>query len=78
MDIHTNMANRNGNNNHNADSAKIKIIKFMKGTNITTTSEISEKLKISWNTAEKRLLELALENKIGRIKKAGVNLWVKK
>ncbi len=43
---------------------------------ITTTTEIAEKLKVSWNTAEKHLLELALEGKISRLKKAGVNLWV--
>ncbi len=54
------------------------LLSFMKGTKITTTSEIAEKLDISWNTAEKRLLELALENKVERIKKAGVNLWVLK
>gem|GEM_PF-7025549 len=31
---------------------------------------------VSWNTAEKHLLELTLDNKITRMKKAGVNLWV--
>ena len=45
---------------------------------VTTTTEIAEKLDVSWNTAEKALLELALENKIIRLKKAGVNLWVLK
>jgi hypothetical protein len=35
-------------------------------------------MNLSWNTAEKRLLELALENKVEKIKKAGVNLWVLK
>ena len=43
---------------------------------VTTTTEIAEKMKVSWNTAEKHLLELALEGKISRLKKAGVNLWV--
>ncbi len=76
MNIHRNMSNRISNNiimkNRN------NLLSFMKGTKITTTSEIAEKLDISWNTAEKRLLELALENKVERIKKAGVNLWVLK
>lgn len=54
------------------------IHKFIQATRITTTSEVAKKLNISWNTAEKRLLELALENKIERMKKAGVNLWVLK
>ena len=43
---------------------------------VTTTTEIAEKMKVSWNTAEKHLLELALEGKISRLKKAGVNLWI--
>ncbi len=45
---------------------------------IVTSSEIAEKLKVSWNTAEKGLLELTIEGKIERIKKAGVNLWTLK
>lgn len=45
---------------------------------ILTTIEASKKLKISWNTAEKAFLELALDGKVQRIKKAGVNLWVLK
>ena len=32
----------------------------------------------AWNTAEKHLLELALEGRVLRLKKAGVNLWVLK
>ncbi|MBS3112583.1 hypothetical protein J4418_00665 [Candidatus Woesearchaeota archaeon] len=45
---------------------------------ITTTSEIASVLKISWNTAEKKLLELALDGKVTRMKKPGLNLWVLK
>ena len=45
---------------------------------VVTTTEIAGKLGVSWNTAEKHLLELALEGKISRLKKAGVNLWVLK
>jgi Mn-dependent DtxR family transcriptional regulator len=54
----------------------MNILKFLQSTKITTTSEVSAKMGLAWNTAEKRLLELALENKVERIKKAGVNLWV--
>jgi len=47
-----------------------------KNEKVVTTQEIASKMKISWNTAEKHLLELALESKVLRVKKAGVNLWV--
>ena len=43
---------------------------------VVTTTEIAEQLGVSWNTAEKALLELTLEGKLFRLKKAGVNLWV--
>ncbi len=56
----------------------MNILNFMKTTRITTTSEVADKMSLSWNTAEKRLLELALENKVDRIKKVGVNLWMLK
>jgi len=52
------------------------ILKFVKEISITTTSEVAEKFDLSWNTAEKRLLELVIEGKVEKIKKAGVNLWV--
>jgi len=45
---------------------------------VVTTTEIAEQLKVSWNTAEKALLELTIDGKIMRLKKAGVNLWVLK
>lgn len=45
---------------------------------VVTTTEIAEQLGVSWNTAEKHLLELTLDNKIIRLKKSGVNLWVLK
>jgi len=51
-------------------------MKMVEKTKVVTTSEIAEEMKVSWNTAEKHLLELTLENKITRMKKAGVNLWV--
>lgn len=43
---------------------------------VVTSSEIAKKANISWNTAEKHLLELVIEGKLDKIKKAGVNLWV--
>jgi len=43
---------------------------------IVTTTEISSEFKLSWNTAEKYLLELFIEHQIERLKKTGVNLWV--
>ena len=43
---------------------------------VVTTSEIAAELKVSWNTAENHLLELTIEQKITRMKKSGVNLWV--
>ena len=55
-----------------------EILEFIAKQRVVTTSELAEFLKISWNTAEKYLLELALEGKVLRIKKAGVNLWVLK
>ncbi|HIH14266.1 MAG TPA: hypothetical protein HA224_03350 [Nanoarchaeota archaeon] len=54
----------------------LNIIKSNSG--VVTTAEIASELKVSWNTAEKYLLEMALDNQVIRIKKAGVNLWVRK
>ena len=45
---------------------------------VITSSELAKHLNVSWNTAEKYLLELVIENKIIKIKKEGVNLWMKK
>lgn len=53
-----------------------KIIVLLKKEKIVTSSEVANKLKISWNTAEKYLLELIIEGKVEKIKKLGVNLWV--
>ena len=72
MSIHNNMATRKD------TKYLMNIHSFIKTAKVTTTSEIAEKMHLSWNTAEKRLLELALEGKVERIKKAGVNLWVPK
>ncbi len=57
---------------------KKEIMKKIGKTKVVTTSEIAAELKVSWNTAEKHLLELTIDGKITRMKKAGVNLWVVK
>ncbi len=54
------------------------IIKILEKEKIVTSSEIAEKANVSWNTAERHLLGLAIDGKLERIKKAGVNLWVVK
>jgi len=56
-------------------STQSKLVPFIRKFYIVTTSELAFHFKISWNTAEKYLLELTLQNKITRIKKQGVNLW---
>ncbi|PIO08561.1 hypothetical protein COU59_01110 [Candidatus Pacearchaeota archaeon CG10_big_fil_rev_8_21_14_0_10_34_12] len=55
-----------------------KILELLKKEKVITSSELAKFLKISWNTADKYLLELTLENKVNRIKKQGVNLWMLK
>jgi len=57
---------------------KERVIKFLKEKKVITSSELAKFLKISWNTADKYLLELTLDGKVERIKKSGVNLWMKK
>lgn len=57
---------------------KDKILDFAKKDRVITTTEIANHFHISWNTAEKCLLELTLDNKFKRVKKVGVNLWVLK
>jgi ribosomal protein S25 len=54
------------------------IAKILLKERIVTSSEIAEKAGVSWNTAEKHLLELVIEGKVDKLKKAGVNLWVVK
>lgn len=60
------------------DNHKKEIINLIKREKVVTSSEVAEHLKISWNTAEKHLLELIIENKVIKIKKLGVNLWMLK
>lgn len=66
---------------NNAELSKIRdriLSLIKKGPGVVTTTEVASEFKLSWNTAEKYLLELALENQVQRIKKVGVNLWVLK
>ncbi|MBI2523284.1 DeoR family transcriptional regulator [Candidatus Woesearchaeota archaeon] len=53
-----------------------KILDFAKKDKVVTTAEIAKHFDVSWNTAEKYLLELALDGKLNRLKKEGVNLWI--
>ena len=55
-----------------------EILEFLKKNKVITSSELASHLNISWNTADKYLLELTLEKKVDRIKKKGVNLWMLK
>lgn len=55
-----------------------KIVSLLGKEKVITSSELAKHLQVSWNTAEKYLLELVIENKIIKIKKLGVNLWIKK
>jgi len=57
---------------------RTEIVKFTKKNRVVITSEIAAHFKISWNTAEKYLLELVLEKKLVRLKKQGVNIWMLK
>jgi len=60
----------------NANSKKI--LDLIKKERIVTSNEVAEHLKVSWNTAEKNLLELVIDGQINKIKKVGVNLWMLK
>ncbi len=55
-----------------------EILQFVKENRVITTSELASHFKISWNTADKYMLELVIEGKVDRLKKAGVNLWLLK
>jgi len=57
---------------------KGKILKLLGEKKVITSSELAKFLGVSWNTAEKYLLELGMDGKVIKIKKEGVNLWLKK
>jgi len=79
MNVHRSIiTNLRMNTSAKADTRDFKreIMKLVEKSKVVTTSEIAEELKVSWNTAEKHLLELTIDDKVTRMKKAGVNLWV--
>ena len=55
-----------------------KILDFVGKKKIVTSLEIAKFLGVSWNTADRYLMELLLEGKLERIKKERVTLWMKK
>ena len=55
-----------------------KVLKLLGDEKVITSSELAKHLGVSWNTAEKYLLELVIEGEVIKIKKDGVNLWIKK
>ncbi len=55
-----------------------KIFKLLGEKKVITSSELAKFLSVSWNTAEKYLLELGMDNEVIKIKKEGVNLWLRK
>ena len=55
-----------------------KILKLIAKEKVVTSSEVAEAFGVSWNTAEKYLVELIILGKVERIKKAGVTLWLLK
>jgi len=57
-------------NSHNK-----QIVDFIKEKRVITSSELAKHLNIGWNTAEKYLLELAVEGLVEKLKKERVNLW---
>ncbi len=63
---------------YNMNIHSSKITEYVKKNRVVTSSEVAKHFKISWNTADKYLLELVLDNKLERIKKEGVNLWLVK
>ena len=55
-----------------------KILQYLREKKVVTISELAKLLGVSWNTAEKYLLELGMDNKVIKLKKEGVNLWMLK
>lgn len=62
----------------NSQKMKEGFVKLLEETKVLTTSELAKHFSLSWNTAEKYMLELTLDGRVIRMKKAGVNLWVAK
>ncbi|MEN9626137.1 MAG: hypothetical protein RL557_465 [archaeon] len=60
------------------DQLRKKVLKLLGEKKVITSSELAKFLGVSWNTAEKCLLELTIDHEVVRIKKEGVNLWMLK
>lgn len=54
------------------------ILEFIKKNKVVTSQDVAKFLKISWNTADSWLKELLIEGKVERLKRGGVNLWLRK
>ena len=60
-------------------SSLLKILEFIRKERVVTTGEVAEFLRVSWNSADSWLKDLAIDGKVERIKKeGGLNLWLKK
>ena len=55
-----------------------KILEYLAKEKVVTSSDVARFLKVSWNTAERHLIELLIEKKVMRIKREGVTLWLKR
>lgn len=60
----------------NSHSYEKKIVDYVKKIRVATSSDVAKLLNVSWNTADKYLIELMAVGKLIRIKKEGVNLWL--
>ena len=60
------------------NNTRKKIINYLREKKVITSSELAKFIGVSWNTAEKYLLELGMELLVIKIKKDGVNLWLLK
>ena len=78
MYIHNNINNNTNRHILMNIQTKKRILEFLREKRVITSSELAEFLNINWNTSEKYLLELGMKNKIIKIKKKGVNLWLLK
>ena len=55
-----------------------RVIEYIEKEKVVSSSDIANLLKISWNTADRLLTELFIEGKVDRVKRKGVNLWLRK
>jgi Mn-dependent DtxR family transcriptional regulator len=60
------------------DQIRKKTLNLLREKKVITSSELAKFMGVSWNTAEKYLLELGMEGELIKIKKEGVNLWLLK